>query len=287
MKHLLVLALAGALLGTAYADEAKINEAVATLKVKAKADKPRKALVYHKASGFRHGSIPTINKCLQILGEKTGVFTVDLTDDVADFTTDNLKKYDVLIFNNTTKVQKAFKTDEQRAALLGYIKDGGGYVAIHSATDAGFPEWKEYTQMVGGVFNGHPWGAGGTWGVSIDDPTHNCMDHFGSEPYKIKDELYKYKEYDRKNQRVLATIDTRVSPKGGGQRPDNDHALAWLKDYGKGKVFVSAFGHNNSVCWDKKILQMWINGIQFATVDLKCDTAVLPQPEWQKAGVKK
>ncbi|MFT5239956.1 MAG: type 1 glutamine amidotransferase [Candidatus Promineifilaceae bacterium] len=280
LKSVLMMMVGCMVVTSAFADEAKITAAMdVTPKVKVK--EPYKALVYHKASGFVHGSIPTINRCLEIMGEKTGTFTVDLTGDVADLNPDKLKAYDVVIFNNTTKVQKAFTTPEQRAALLDYIKGGGGFVAIHAATDAGFPEWKEYTEMVGGVFDGHPWNAGGTWGVSIDDPDHCCADHFGSEAYSIRDELYKYKEYDRKNLRVLATIDTRVSPKGGGQRADNDHALAWVRDYGKGKVFVSAFGHNNSVCWDAKILQLWLNGIQFAAGDLKCETKPLPQPEWQ------
>ena len=67
------------------------------------------------------------------------------------------------------------------------------------------------------------------------------MDHLNGESFTLKDELYKFKEYDRVNQRVLATVDTQVSPKGAKQRTDNDHALAWLREYGKGKVFVSAF----------------------------------------------
>jgi type 1 glutamine amidotransferase len=282
MKKLLALAFVGAIISTGHADEAKITEALGQIAPKVKVDKPRKALVYHKPSGFKHGSIPMINKCLELMATKTGSFTVELTDKVESFTADKLKQYDLLIFNNTTKVQKAFQTPEQRAVLLDYLKGGGGFVAIHSATDAGFPQWPEYTEMVGGVFDGHPWNAGGTWDISIDDPNHCCMDHFGKEPYRIKDELYKYKQYDRKNQRVLATIDTREGKTKKKGRADNDHALAWLKNYGKGRVFVSAFGHNNSVCWDKMILQLWLNGIQFAAGDLKCDVEVLAQPEWQK-----
>ena len=257
---------------------AKMSEAM-TIEAKVKVDKPRKVLVYHKPSGFKHGSIPHINKCLDIMAKKTGVFTADFSEKVEDFSTENLKNYDLVIFNNTTKLQKEFKTAEQRKALLDYIQNGGGFMAIHAATDAGFPEWPEYVQLIGGVFHGHPWNAKGTWGISVEDPKHACCDHFPTTKFKLSDELYKYQKYDRKNQRVLMTIDTLVSPKKG--RPDEDHALAWVKDYGKGKVFVSAFGHNAHLCWDKNILQLWLNGIQFAAGDLKAETAALPQPKWQ------
>lgn len=256
----------------------KITKAM-TVKPKVKVNTPKKALVYYKASGFKHRSIPTINKCLSIMAEKTGAFTAEFSDKVEDFSADKLKNYDLLIFNNTTKIQKAFKTAEQRSAIIDFIKNGGGFVAIHAATDAGHPEWPEYVQLVGGVFDGHPWTAKGTYGISIDDPKHACVDHYPSTTFELSDELYMYKKYDRKNQRVLMTIDTRVSPKKKG-RPDGDHALAWVKTVGKGHVFVSVFGHNDPLTWNKGILQLWLNGIQFAAGDLNGETEPIPQPTW-------
>lgn len=250
-----------------------------TVKAKVKLDAPRKALVYYKASGYSHKAIPTINQCLDIMGKKTGAFTADFSDKVEDFTAEKLKAYDLLIFNNTTKVQKAFKTPESRKAIIDFIKNGGGFVAIHGATDGGYPQWPEYVELVGGVFDGHPWTHKGTYGISIDDPKHCCVDHYPETTFKISDELYKYKEYDRKNQRVLMTVDTRVSPKEG--RPDNDHALTWVKKFGQGHVFISAFGHNDHLCWDQGMLQLWLNGIQFAAGDLKGETDPIVQPEWQ------
>lgn len=277
------VALSGLLfLPATFANEAKINAALEEVKPKVAVSQPYRVLVYHQASGFKHRSIPTINGCLVRMGEATGAYEADLSGDAAELTAAKLKMYDLLIFNNTTKIQKVFQTPEHRAALLDYVRNGGGFVAIHAATDAGFPQWSEYTEMVGGVFNGHPWNAGGTWGIRIEDPTHCCMDHLNGASFMLKDELYSYKEYDRMNQRVLATVDTAISPQGAKQRPDNDHALAWVRTYGKGKVFVSAFGHNDSVCWDSRILQMWLNGIQFAAGDLDCETEALPAPAWQK-----
>ena len=65
-------------------------------------------------------------------------------------------------------------------------------------------------------------------------------------------------------------------------RPDNDHALVWVKDYGQGRVFFSSFGHNEHVFCNPMILQMWLNGIQFALGDLDAATAALPMPAAHK-----
>jgi type 1 glutamine amidotransferase len=259
--------------------EQQITEAMPTSPV-VKPKKERKILVYSKASGFHHQSIPTGKDCFRIMSEKTKAFSVTFSDDVADYSAENLKNYDAILFNNTTKIQKAFTTPEQQQAILDFINNGGGYIGIHSASDAGMPEWNEYTDMVGGCFNGHPWGAGGTWGIRIEDPDHPIMECFEGKDFMLKDELYKYKGYDRSKQRVLASIDVRVSPKGKAERPDRDHALIWVRNQGKGRVFFSALGHNHEVFFHPQILECWLAGIQFALGDLQASTDSLPLPAW-------
>ena len=61
----------------------------------------------------------------------------------------------------------------------------------------------------------------------------------------------------------------------------------WIKKYGKGHVFFSALGHNESVFFNPKILQTWLNGIQFTLGDLEVDTRSLAQPEIHKNFQKK
>ena len=65
-------------------------------------------------------------------------------------------------------------------------------------------------------------------------------------------------------------------------RKDHDHAVLWVKNYGKGRVFFSALGHNESVFANPKILQVWLNGLQFAMGDIDIDVSALPQPEIHK-----
>ena len=48
--------------------------------------------------------------------------------------------------------------DSQKADLLSFIRDDGkGFIGIHSATIT-FVSWPEYGKMIGGYFDGHPWG---------------------------------------------------------------------------------------------------------------------------------
>ena len=48
------------------------------------------------------------------------------------FTDQNLKRYKALVFDNTNN--EIFDNEEQKAAFQRYIRAGGGFVGIHSAT---------------------------------------------------------------------------------------------------------------------------------------------------------
>ena len=119
-------------------EEQKIREAMPS-KPTAKPSKARKALIYSHASGFKHSSIPTGAKALRIMSEKTGAFEATFTIKTDEFTKEGLKKYDLIIFNNCTHVQKAFTEEAQRKAILGFINEGKAFVGFHSASDGGMP----------------------------------------------------------------------------------------------------------------------------------------------------
>jgi hypothetical protein len=152
-------------------EEIKIKEAMPSVPT-VQPDKVHQVLVYSHASGFKHASIPTGAKALRIMAQETGVFEATFTQETNEFTKQGLSKYDMIIFNNCTHVQKAFTEDSQRTAILDFIKSGKAFVGFHSASDGGMPKWQEYTDMIGGCFAGHPWNAGGTWPFSIEDPKH-------------------------------------------------------------------------------------------------------------------
>lgn len=235
---------------------------------------PRKLLVFFLTEGYVHASIPYCNEVLKEIGEKTGAYVADFSDDMAVFTPDNLKQYDAVLFNNTTGLK--FADPAARKALLDYVKAGKGIAAIHSATD-NFPTWPEGQALLGGRFDGHPWGAGDTEAVKVDDPAHAIVAPFDGKGFWINDEIYQMSgPYDRSHVHVLLSLDmskpqnTR-NPKDI-HRPDNDFPICWVKQVdGGGRVFYCSLGHNPSIYWTPQVLQVYLNGIQYALGDLPVD----------------
>jgi len=256
----------------------KITEA-APDSATAKPAKSRKLLVFWLCEGFFHGSIGHGNAALEIMGKKTGAFDTVISDDKAVFTPDVLKQFDAVMLNNTTRL----KLDEkQREALMSFVTGGKGICGIHAATD-NFYEWPEGAEMMGGLFAGHPWGGGGTWAVKLDEPKHPLNKAFGGKGFLVKDEIYKMKDpYSREKLRVLLSLDMSKKRNRKG-REDNDNAIAWIHEQGKGRVFYCSLGHNNHIFQTPAILQHYLDGIQYAMGDLKADATpsakLSPKPE--------
>lgn len=251
---------------------ADIN-AAAPAKAPATPAKPRKVLVCWKCEGFFHAKgIPAGNEAMKILGRKTGAWEVTVvTDEYKYFAPAELKQFDAVILNNTTHLQLS---PEQKAALLDFVKSGKGLAGIHSASD-NFADWPEGSEMIGGLFDGHPWGANGTWALKLDEPAHAIVKAFDGKNFKIKDEIYQFKgAYSREKCRVLISVDlsdeaTRSRP--NQKREDKDNAVCWLRPYGAGRVFYCSLGHNAEVFTHPSVLGTYLAGIQYALGDLKCD----------------
>ena len=261
----------------AFADDElkKISEAMPSVP-SVKPKNLHNILVYSHPSGFKHSSIPTGVKALREMARKTQAFTADFTLKTDAFTKDGLSKYDMIIFNNCTHVQKAFSESSQREAILGFIKSGKSFAGFHSASDGGVPQWPEYTDMIGGCFAGHPWNAGGTWPFFLADEKHPVNQGFEGREFQFSDEIYQYKGYDRSKLRVLVGLDSLKTDKKGNSKT-NDYPVSWVRSYGKGRIFYSNFGHNKATWWTPFMLQHFLDGIQWALGDLKGPSDSIPQ----------
>ena len=253
----------------------KIKEAAPNV-ASVKPNKERHVLVYSKPSGFKHNSIPTGIKGLRVLADKTNAFNATFTLETNEFTVAGLKKYDAIIFNNTTHVQKAFTQKFQRDAILNFIKEGKGFIGFHSASDGGMSQWQEYTDMIGGCFDGHPWNAGGKWPFFVEDVGHPVNQAFKAKEFMFSDEIYQYKSYDRRKLRILIGLDSLKTDKKGNSKT-NDYPVSWVRSYGKGRVFYSNFGHNKATWGTPFLLQHFLDGIQWALGDIKGSSKSLPQ----------
>jgi len=257
------------------ADVAKI-EAALPAKAAAGPKKARKILVFWRCEGFFHGGgIAAGNKAIELMGAKTGAFTADFSRDYETLEPANLAKYDALVLNNTTKLKLS---DAQQQGLLAFVRGGKGLVGIHAATD-NFDNWPEGAKMLGGVFASHPWGGGGTWAVKVEEPDHALTKAFDGKGFKLKDEIYQFKEpYSRANCRVLLSLDLSDPATGGqkGGRQDKDYAVSWLRTEGNGRVFFCSLGHDGNVFQEPAILRYYLDGIQYALGDVAADATPKP-----------
>jgi type 1 glutamine amidotransferase len=263
----------------------KMEEAMPTKAVVEPA-KPRKLLVIDLVNGFYHTSIPYWNKALEMMGEKTGAFSVTISDDVNMFSAENLAQFDAVCFNNTVSLPLSpDKTPELCKSLMDFVKGGKGLVAIHAGTDTFYAQpyvWPEGSEMLGGKFTGHPWTANGTWAIKIDEPNNPLMAPFKGKGFKISDEIYRTEPplYSRSKQLVLMSLDmSDEATKNKAQKPsDSDTGISWIKTWGDGRVFYCSLGHNHDVTWTAPVLEHYLRGIQFALGDLKVDTKPKPGP---------
>lgn len=236
----------------------------------AKPAKPRRLLIVDKCE-YAHRSILLGDAAFVMMGETSGAYKADVASDMAELTTENLAKYDAILLNNTMKL--AF-TPAQKKAIIDFVKGGKGLIGIHSAIN-GFYGWPEGAAMIGGQFSGHPWNPTGTWAVKLDEPNHPVNKAFKGKGFMINDEIYRIGgAYSRKSQRVLLSVDmnNETNKKQKGLvRKDNDYGVAWIKPFGKGRVFFCSLGHNSGVYLNPAILQHYLDGIQYALGDLKVD----------------
>jgi type 1 glutamine amidotransferase len=134
-------------------------------------------------------------------------------------------------------------TGEQEKGLLEAVRSGVGIAGFHGGIIDAFRNATEYQWMTGGQFVCHPGGCIPGYNVRITDPNHEItrdVDDF----YMANTEQY-YIHVDPGNH-VLAT--TTFSGEHGERdlyRHGVEMPYAWVRRYGKGRVFVAAWGHTH------------------------------------------
>jgi len=169
-------------------------------------------LVFSKTSAFRHDSIPQGIAAIKALGAERG-FAVDSSEDAARFTAAELARYKVVVFLCTTG--DILDTD-QKAAFERYIRSGGGFVGIHSASDTEY-QWAWYGRLVGTYFASHPQIQPAT--VRIEDLGHASTEGL-PVTWQRTDEWYNFQSNPRGAVHVLATLDEATyRGRQDGRRP--------------------------------------------------------------------
>lgn len=249
-------------------------------KAPAAAEKPRKLLIYDGNVDYGgHGSIPYANYAFTRMGEKIGAFTAEVSRDPSVFEKDHLSQFDAVCLNNT--VGNLFTDTGLRQNLLDFVLNGGGLLGIHGTTAAftdfrheGRETWPEFGRMLGARGTAHLAPDERIF-IKLDSPDHPLNRPFGGKGFEYVGEFFRVRDpYSRDRVHVLFSIDTaktELPPKGskpGIEREDDDYALAWTRNHGRGRVVYSTIGHHPADFMNPTILQFYLGAIQFVVGDL-------------------
>lgn len=245
--------------GLALALSTTIHSAVAD-------DAPKKSariLMVTQSAGFKHGSVSRkddklspAERAMTDLGISSNLFRVDCTQDVKEITKQKLDGYDIVLFYTTGDLPFA---DDVRDYLFNvWVKQKGhGFIGTHSAADT-YHNYQPYWEMLGGTFNGHPWGSNQKVTITVHDQNHPLSKPWGGE-FEITDEIYRFKNWQPEKVRVLMSLNMAKT-----QLKEPYHVpIAWVKNYGDGKVLHMSLGHREEVWTNETYMQSLLGGIKW------------------------
>lgn len=211
---------------------------------------PYRVLVFTRTTGFRHASIPTGIATVRALGAEDG-FAVTATEDPGAFRPAELAGYRAVVFLSTTG---DVLDPAGRSALEAYVRGGGGFVGVHSASDTEYG-WPFYAELVGARFAGHP-------------PVQPVTVRFRPgaltaglpATWRVTDEPYNFRGRPEGAQ-VLATLDESTYT---GGTMGADHPIAWTAEVGRGRSFYTGLGHPDAIYADPVFRTLLAAGIRYA-----------------------
>jgi type 1 glutamine amidotransferase len=202
---------------------------------------PLKVLVFSKTAGYRHASIPAGISAIEELGALHG-WDVDATEDASQMNDNNLKRYDVVVWLNTSG---NILDSQQKAAYERFQQSHKGTVAIHEAgTDTERDNWPWYRKMASVLLTDHPEIQKAT--ILVQDQTHPASFALPLR-WEHVDEWYSFASDPRldKDVHVLTSVDEETyNPEefSMGKGP-KDHPITWYKNYDGGRYFYTSLGH--------------------------------------------
>jgi scyllo-inositol 2-dehydrogenase (NADP+) len=183
-----------------------------------------------------------------------GRFELEMTNDLDAFKSLPGGQYAAVVLYTTGFYNDL--TPEREQGLLDFVRNGGGFVGIHSATDS-FRGSRAFVEMINGEFLHHP--EHHEFNINIVDKTHYLTTRMPD--WSVFDEMYHLQNYDPAKCTVLAQTQWQ-----GKQMP-----MAFVRNYGAGRVAYLANGHTMQ-CWKHPEFQKlliraiaWASGSELPT----------------------
>ncbi len=231
-------------------------------------------LVFSKVNGFTHDSIPAGQQAITELGAEHD-FGVTVSDDATLFTDAGLAAFDAVVFNNTNGRDGAILTAGQRAAFERYVREGGGYAGIHSASGTEY-DWAWYGSLLGAFFDKHP--AVQPLRIQVDDRAHPSTKDL-PQVWSRTEEPYDFRTNPRGGVHVLASYDTRSYT---GHAMGADHPISWCQNFEGGRSWYTGLGHDAAAYADAAFRSHLLGGIEWAAGAVAGDCGATEDDRWRK-----
>lgn len=190
---------------------------------------------------------------------------ITYSTDPEDLTREDLQRYDGLIlYANHDSISPG-----QAKALLDYVASGKGFIPLHSASYC-FRNSPEVVALIGGQFKSH---GGGAFSAEIIKPDHPALE--GVTAFETEwDETYVHDKIADDIEVLMERVDST------GREP-----YTWVKEHGKGRVFYTAFGHDERTFRNPGFLQLVKSGIRWAVGEeavKKMEAYTIAQPTYEE-----
>lgn len=174
---------------------------------------------------------------------------LEYTDVVGDLNAEKLAKFDgLVVFANIDKIE-----DAQAKALLDYVASGKGFIPLHCASYC-FRNNDDVVALMGAQFQRH---GTGTFRVATTEAGKSHPLLKGYRGFESFDETYVHTKHNEKDRVVLET-----RAEGEGQEP-----WTWVRTHGKGRVFYTAWGHDERTWGNAGFQNLVERGIRWACGD--------------------
>ena len=208
-------------------------------------DQPRKIEVLFLGHDSEHHNSA---KYLPILASALAPEGINFTytDNPDDLNGETLAKYDALmLYANHDEI-----TPSQEKALLNFVAGGKGFLPIHSASYC-FRNSQKFIDLVGAQFleHGH-----GTFTADIINGEHPVT--AGLEPFETWDETYVHTMHNEDRIVLMERVDE-----------DRTEPWTWVRTHGEGRIFYTAYGHDERTWSNPGFQELVKNGIVWAVSD--------------------
>jgi type 1 glutamine amidotransferase len=219
------------------------------------------------------GTTPVLKKEL----EDTGKFEVRVNEEFRGAGPETLAPYDVVVVNYMERGQAQLRWGERADnAFLDYVRSGKGVVLYHF-TLAAFTGWTEFEKMSAGNWragNGHH-SARHDFTVDIKDANNPILKGLMTPLRVQNEELYSNLKWQPEGTyHVLATAyddhslyDEKASDARNKQPMSGagiNEPILWTTEYGKGRVFVTALGHDADTSSEPTFKVTFTRGTEWA-----------------------